>query len=439
MAKFNKFPFTLILVMFLTQQWAAAQTSVGSLLPHKKIITEKKFDGIYSIDFSKDNISVINYPSPETGIADVHLFNTEGEEIWSKKVLRVHRISIAENSGTSIIISNPNFSHQKLNTYYDSSGNKLWEAWIAHPGLTLSNDGKFAITTHVNYEEGSGRFRIFDGITGKELSSSIPRGYVHFFAKFIDIRKIVILLQHFNSVRNKQRKDISLFDLEKYTPEERSKMLFDSTPGFITTAEPMQFIIYDIPDQKILIQKELFSINGNPIWSTADDINLIKISQDQKSVFLTVYSQKMDNTPEFRTHSLIQVSMEGKINWEISSLGRIKDVGTIDENKLIVLGLPKNIFLIDALKGEQVWRYKHNKRGTDIIKFLSVSNNKLLLQTTHSSGLKLPNIFLIDIESGKSALNSDYNENQLILGVTPYNAIIFDNANSKLKFLKSEK
>lgn len=194
MGNIKKFTFTVGFALILTQQWATAQTSVESLISHKKLISEKKIEGIYSIKFFKNNVSVINYPSYETGIADVHLFNTEGEEIWSKKVIRAGRVSVAENSGASIIISNPNFSHQKLNTYYDSFGSKLWEAWIPYPGLTLSNDGKFAITSHVNYEEGSGHFRIFDSTTGKEISIPIPRGYVHFFAKFIDNEKVAILL-----------------------------------------------------------------------------------------------------------------------------------------------------------------------------------------------------------------------------------------------------
>ena len=191
LSKYIIFTVILNLVTTATGQDFTHPVLRNKIVNNKQVITRN----VYRIFSNESKVATISYTEYPLGIAQVNLFDNNGTKRWEMSIERAKRVSFAKNSDDVIVTSMYNMRDQRINTLYDYSGNKIWENWITDPGLTMSDDGKYGITTEVSGEEGSGSFQVFDLSTGKEIELSIGKNYAYFYAKFLDNDKVIILSQ----------------------------------------------------------------------------------------------------------------------------------------------------------------------------------------------------------------------------------------------------
>jgi len=161
------------------------------LFPNSKLIWEKEFDGkIRDIKVGGENV-VVFWEKDRLDI--ISYLDFDGSILWKKSFKfeqhksgygsgTVRNISISRN-GESVIINFVSTHWDDMGdrahvNSYDKDGNLKWETTVYNPGLALSPNGDYAITTCQSGEEMKGFFRLFDNKTGEELWSDVEKKHI---------------------------------------------------------------------------------------------------------------------------------------------------------------------------------------------------------------------------------------------------------------------
>ncbi|MBL7074227.1 PQQ-binding-like beta-propeller repeat protein [candidate division KSB1 bacterium] len=407
-----------------------AQEILDKLFPGKITIAEKSFNmRIHRIDANNKYVAVVGYPKSESSIADVYLYDINGNKLWQKEIDRVYRVSMAEEYNKVIVVSDWNLKDEQKNACYDAKGNKLWEIWVTAPGLTLSSDGKYGITTKVSGEEWLGHFQVFDIAAGQELKHPIKRNYRHFFAQFLNNRKVVILLQ-----RIIERRDEEILKesrrLRKEGKDKAARELIEKNKSaFEPIRDPLRFIIYDIPTGTVEIEKGLHLQDGRALWVGPDWFGNLAVSENGQ--FIAVAA--VVGTRGATSSCLQLIDKQGSIIWEKDKAGGIYDTEFIGDDRLVVIDW-KNIRLFDVSNGNKLWEYRAEQVGY-AIKEAFVQEGHLFLQNLTISP-QMSRLFLLDLKTGEEIIDKQNLKDVMIVKMDPHRRIILNKSNNKLEFLK---
>lgn len=436
--------FTIVLII--------ATTATGQDFSHpalrNKVVKNKQviMHNVYRIFSDESKVATISYPEKFSGLAQVILFSNDGSKLWEMSIERANRVSFAKNTDDVIVTSMYNMRDERINTLYDYSGNKIWENWITDPGLTMSDDGKYGITTEVSGEEGKGSFQIFDLSTGKEIAISFGKDYQHFYAKFLDNDKVIILSQKVIYTRIlpiESRR--SLFDRvggrkDGETDKEfRARMRRERKkrgPTFKSAYEPLDFRIFDIPSAKVIIHKRLTSVNGDPIWTTSYTENQFLPLKEKQFIILAVNTKPKKARPIPGPHALVKLNLEGEKIWENNQFKYIKSIELIDQNKIIVIEPPSKIHLIDNTTGETIWIHEHHKKVYGKIQYSEVTGDSLIIQTDDASSFTKSSLHILEMATGKEVIEKEYQNNFVVLRSDHTRTLVYDKLKSELLFLK---
>ncbi len=312
-----------------------AESLAKGLFPNAKVIWEREFDGkIQEVQVGGENVVVWDR---------LHLkcLDTMGNIRWEKRFDHgaICKVSLSQN-GDAIIVNVTDWVSDRSRAYsYDRNGKLKWDVVVYNPGLTLSPEGNYAITTHRSIDEDKGYFRVFDNRTGKELWNDHGDRW---FAAFLTDSEVVYLKSPFTS-RGTERCELSLLELKGFT--------------FKWTRD---------------LQKEIGSVN--PVW-VGFGADKLKTSDDGKLIAAVVknFNYKGKWHPQERT--LLLFSRNGDFLWKRndfaklnSTLGGINGfVFSVESEHLIVESFKGTFDLLDALTGQRYWRVKRERfRDVDV-------------------------------------------------------------------------
>ncbi|MBL7073717.1 PQQ-binding-like beta-propeller repeat protein [candidate division KSB1 bacterium] len=380
-----------------------AQEVLKKLFPGKKILAEKSFDQPVSKAFtSSDKIAVLTEARPG-GDGKVTLFDIEGRVLWQKSFNWVGNVSLADESDRIVVAYDYNLRDERRNACFDKEGNKLWEVWVTDPGLTISKDGKYGITTRVSMEEAAGHFQVFDLANGQEILHPTKKDYSCFHACFLDENRVVVLLQK------------AVYDEDKKT----------------ATRKPLTFIIFNIANNKVEVEKEIYSkISGKEIWVSAFDAASVT-ALNKNRITVAAYNLPFEEKIAQYPYTLIMFDSKGNVLWENDSFKIIKNIKLINDNRLIVLG-KKNISLVDVSTGRKLWSYTHTKRGSHRIQEAYIDGNKLVIQT--NVRFEISAIHILDLDTGED-LSEDKNlDDWIIVKSFNNNNVLFNKTANRISF-----
>lgn len=437
-------------------QKTITQKPIRDLFPDKQVIAEVEISNMrfirQSINSTKRYVSVFGYPDPGSSMANVYLYDTDGKLVWEKKINRVKNIVMADESDKVIVFYDiDQYGAKGWNACFDRLGNKLWELRVPVPGITsMSPNGKYGIISVAGEENGD--VKVYDLESGMELEAPIPQGSHGFRAQFIDSERIVVVIQNIDVSRDQE----ALKRAMQMKREGKLKLRVkkgESTTGrgvpntWIKTYHPGLFIIYDIPSQTILTQRELFSPDGHPLYIPWEGGKYISVSPDKKHIALALIKFLDDPSHNKRNLTLIQVDLKGNVEWENDNLPRTQISGLFDLNNGMILvsepphmnDLVRRFHLVNRIDGKTIWRYIVNKQGKDrrgvgIIKNLFIQDNRLVIQTNDK--VFNSRIHIIDIATGEVLQDGEYSNEEILLVTSPYSTIVYNKAKNQLQVLK---
>ena len=438
-----------LLIPTVSEAQTKAQKEIDAFLLQKETVKEHQIEfDIMKIFRSKNGFALLGRVESKRK-SYVTFFDNDGDILWKKDYPYASKVSIFDN-GEKIQINHIttleyNPRHEQLNSIYDRQGNLLWEMMVTSPGLTISGDGRYGITTSVGGDDGGGRFQIFDLETREEMNTPIQGDYGYFRAYFIDNKRVLFLQQRSTSIRNEEAIKKLREEREKHKGEsrdDRRRHRWEIGPKSSTEYHPLLFVVYNIATGNIETRKKLYSKGGEPVTMEFWGSNSTAISEDGQEVIMKVYNNrpqyygKPDNDPA----TLMKLNMRGELIWEIKNFDHMRSIAILSDSKLLVIGIPSNkMYLVDTINGAIEWRYNHNKaRGSMVPVSFYIKNDILYLQTSHISGFTAFDFHVINMKTGKQLSFTLDRKNIIYLNLNPENQMKIDKGSRKLILSQSD-
>lgn len=172
----------------------------------------------------------------------------------------------------------------------------------------------------------------------------------------------------------------------------------------------------------------------------------MSVSADKKHIALALYKFLIPPDKK-RNLTLVQVDLEGNVEWENVDLPRSQIDGLFNlNNGTILVSEPPHIYdlvarfhLVDSTDGKTLWRYIVNrqgrhKRGGVVIRHLFIKNDRLVIQTTND--VLQSTIHIIDIETGSSLQDTEYSSQEILLLNNASVTIIHNMSENQVQFFK---
>ena len=427
----------------LSEAQTKVQKEIDAFLSLKENVKEQQMGSdIKKIFRSKNGFALLGRDEPKRK-SYVTFFDNDGEMLWKKEYPYVWRVSIFDN-GERIQINNIttldyNPRNEQLNTIYDRRGNLLWEMVVTSPGLTISGDGRYGITTSISGADGEGHFQVFDLETRKEMSTPIQGDYKYFRAMFVGNNRVLILKQRVSSTRNEEAIKKLMEERENHKGEsraDRSRHRKEIGPKSTRQYHPLLFVVYNIETGKIETQKDLYSQSGEPITISRWSSSTTTISENGSEVIMAAYNNRPGSSgkPDSNPATLVKINMKGELIWEIKNIDHMRSITILDKTKLLAIGIPSNkMYLVDTIKGIIEWRYDHNKsRGSMVPVSFYIKSDVLYLQTSHINSFTVSNFHAINIKTGKKLPFTSDRKNIIYLNLDPGNQMKIDKGSRKL-------
>lgn len=430
-------------LLLSTVELTHGQKPIREMFPEREVVAEHHIDVIPQsfhnmINANDRFVSIIGRSYTDVDRRPhVYLFDISGPLVWDKWFTAVHRVELAEESDKVIVVYDDKIveidRYEWRNVCFAREGNKLWDIVVPGSGLRMSPDGKYGVTIG-GVGEGSARYlQVYDLDTGTELETPIGRDYHHFRAQFVDSQRIVVLTQKIDFARDQEA-------LKRLREMRRLGQLRRGVPWpntWIKTYYPGLLIIYDIPSQTILTQQELFSSMGEPLYVPHDAEKHISVSSDKEHI-ATVLFKSLGSADQSRKLTLIQLDLEGNVEWDNSNL-RSSDIQGLTEvdDGLILLNEPVRIFhLIDRSNGQTLWTYNPQERESSLIRSAFIEKSQLVLHTFDN--LLNSRIHTLDLTTGSVIENMGILDEEILLINDPGTILVMKKAVKKLEFIKGE-
>lgn len=363
--------------------FAEKQSLDKVLFPNQKKTIRKEIPyKVFSLFHAGNKVVITGSKTGPYGEGELIVYDLDGNKLWEKGGFKnIPHVALAENSDKIIAVYDQNIRGEECNACFDHKGNKLWEKWVTSPGITQSEDGIYGITTMVN-GEGHGKFQVFDLLTGLEIPHTIKKQYNYFFAKFIDNRRVALLLQ-----RQEAQRDTALAlevaeQYHKLRKEGKIKEAFDlirkTKAGWKEPKWTLWFCIYEIPTQSIVIERELTSKNGKTFYTLPFDDNPLR-SNDE--FFIVVgYNLSLNERKTSGPHVIQVLNSHGELLWEKDDFESIKDIRIMGIYLAVLEEMSIRIF--QAKTGEELCYFQSEniQRGRDYIQEAILNQNKIILQ-----------------------------------------------------------
>ncbi|MBN2425180.1 MAG: hypothetical protein JXR46_09840 [Calditrichaceae bacterium] len=228
----------------------------------------------------------------------IKILDSKGKQVFSRNYKGITNLSVSDD-GNRILIPH-NRASQENRPFYeviydsdiiDSTGNTISVIkQYSTPYLKMSENGKYAITTEVGGAEDEGHFQLFNINNNKELTIGIDIEYQFFLADFLGDDEIVIILQPFPKI---------------IRDTETNKIIDQIQNAAI-------LYIYNIPNNKIVIKKELTSNRGNVVWFSFYN-GLLKTSENGNYIALAANDLPVKQKNASNPYCLIVMEKNGDI------------------------------------------------------------------------------------------------------------------------------
>ncbi len=338
--------FALLIGLFVSQFLGVARAEsenlAKDLFPKSKLVWEKVFaDKIVDIQRGGENIVVVERRDDVQHT--VSYMDANGNTLWQKTfeiergkygeyINWLENISISDD-GKYVIVNCKLPWERILVRSYDIKGNLIWESGVMEPGLTISPQGSYAITTRLSGEEAMGHFRVFDNQTGKEIWNDHPERIDSWFATFLNDTEIVYA------------KNIS-YDPK---PTRGVLMLFDAKARSIVW--------------KINLQEE---VKNESIAGVIGGSREVETSNDGKLIAVSGIIHYKDR----RRHAVLMFNNKGNLLWyrdnfvtSPSGYGGIERISFSLNSKELYVKSYNTIDVLDALTGERKKRFSRDTFG----------------------------------------------------------------------------
>ncbi|MCD4691809.1 MAG: hypothetical protein K8R79_02750 [Calditrichales bacterium] len=323
--------------------------NIEKCFPDKQVVWEKKFDFPILEAYSRGDRAIVVIGNKPREIA---ILDNTGKEIMRKTYVGLNRVSISDD-GNRILVSYEKEGYIPGSfivqvDILDELGTKIGEIpKTYYPGLIISKDGKYSITTNVNGPGAPGRFEVFENETGCNIKLPIKYKYQHFYAQFLDKNKVIILLQGIEIIRDKKTKK-----------------------RINSKKKPALFLIYNIYDNKIEVEKEILSINEQPFW-LGIVYNELWVSPDGEHIAISGYNLSWESRSAPSPYTLLMMNKNGEILWEKTFEEEdnvyegIKSAKFIDNENFLAFKFGINqsqLFLFDPNMRKEKWKYNLGPR-----------------------------------------------------------------------------
>jgi hypothetical protein len=322
--------------------------NIEKCFPDKQVVWEKKFDFPILEAYARGDraIFVIGNKPREIAILD----NT-GKEIMRKTYVGLNRVSISDD-GNRILVSYekegyiPGSGTAQVDIL-DGSGSMIGEIpKTTLPGLIISADGKYGITTEICMDS-PGKFEAFEIETGKRLKLPFNHKYQQYFAKYIDVNKVALLLQGAESIRDK-------------ITNKKIKTIY----------KPAVIFIYDLSTNTIEVEREIYTVNGRKFRFHIFH-NALWISPDGEYIGIAGHISPYKDKSIIAAYNLLMLNNKADILWEKTfeeednKYEGIKNAKFVDNGIFLVLkfGIQQSqLFLFDPNMRKEKWKYNLGPR-----------------------------------------------------------------------------
>ena len=422
----------------------------------KNVFSEKKQVGeirhnekVRSVIASSRYIAVLSDPNEVNGIGNVTLYDLNGNKLWNQRI-NAGQISMGKNADRVIVNHSLRYDYLK-SSCYDLEGNKLWEVSTTDPGLTMSDNGKYGITTRIAHDEEGGKFQVFDLSNGNEINIPIEKDYNYFRAKFLNDQEVVVLIQKMIQVRDEEclkevNKRINEYYEESLNEQsddrgekrwDKIKMGYDRRKCIEDKMLPLKLIIYDIPTNTIKVDRELTSENGDSVWVYRYESGIIEVSDDGKH--FTLEACYGEYKPETESTLVYLINDKGIQLWESKNYRKIISMKLIDKKYVILEdwnGRNSIINLISLTQGRRIWSYTYDAGYLGGIQKCLLKNDNIYIQTSYGIHIN-PKYLFMNLKTGQNVADIDKNESLIFIErTTDEMDVLLDRASNQILFLK---
>lgn len=431
-------------IFYLPKAYSQTQTISKILFPNQSAVTETSIPyQSFKVYAAGEKVVVAGQREPE-GQGEVVLYNLRGQELWRKGNFKgIPYISLGENSNKIILITDRNIRDERRNICIDENGNILWEKWVTSPGILQSPDGNYGITYMVSGEEQKGKFQIFDLSRGAEIPHPISPDYSYFYAKFIDTQRVALLLQKVKSQIDtalfEQRKEQfdKLIREKKGNKREIFKLKKEMMRG--VRKEPIRtllFLIYDITTQRVLIQKELVSKNGRSFYVGIHDHGNLSISSNGEYIAIAGANLSWEERKSAYPYVVQILNSKGDLLWERDDFDLITDTRFV-EDKLVILD-GKRIRIFNEKTGRELGNFEVEgiRRGRDVIQEAVLQNNKLIVQCSDITSVRVSTLLSFDLATGRPDTDIRDPKAFVLVWKQGDKGVLLDKRNRSLSFIQ---
>lgn len=390
-----------------------------------------------------DNILIFDGDEPsERNVNEIYIIDKSGNELMSKSYSLASDVSVSQNGDRILIpyislksaLGMPIFNVDVL----DNSGNVIRSFKnVSTDGVKLSKNGKYIITTRIELVDNYGRFEAYDVEKGEKLTINIiKQGNHHFFADFISDNKVVILFQNYQRIK---RDSQDIIRDRKARDRKADKMA--RRPK--TIKMPTRFIIYNLTTGQVELEQEIYSQNGNLVWTSFRDEHTLMVSPDGKYIAIAGYNIPFIQKSASHPYTLLMFNNSGTKLWEIefseenSRYECIRHGVFIDDRELLIYkkSISSKLCLFDIMSGQTKWITPFGENAYGRIKSVTLEKKSDNLLFRVDGKKKLEGIWKFNRKTGE--LKARFKQAYLFNDFSQYPLIIKKNS-TDLEIIEKE-
>ena len=416
--KINYYLFILIFISIMSLQAFADKNPQEELFINRKVKWTTNTNILIkdALVLKGDNILIFDGDEPsERNVNEIYIIDKSGNELMSKSYSLASDVSVSQNGDRILIpyislesaLGMPIFNVDVL----DNSGNVIRSFKnVSTDGVKLSKNGKYFITTRIELVDKYGYFETYDVEKGEKLTINIIKQGNHFFADFISDNKVVIIFQNIQRIK-RDRKDIIRDRKSRDKKADKRAILRDKMDRRPKTIRmPTRFIIYNLTTGQVELEQEIYSQNGNPVWTGFRHEHTLMVSPNGKYIAIAGYNMPFLQKRASCPYTLLMFNNSGIKLWEIefseenSKHEGIEDGIFIDEQELLIYKesiYSSKLYLFDIMSGQIKWITPFGKNAYGKIKSVTLekkSDNLLFKVYGHK---KLDGIWKFNRETGE--------------------------------------
>ena len=394
---------------------------------------------IGAFDTGKDLFWVQTHPTGDREHSSVYCYDYDGNLNWEKQGYFLG-ITASQNSNKVVLIHDWETGDKAIYSCFDESGACIWSKKLYCMDFMINADGKYAITVNQSDDEDAGWFQVFDMQTGNEILSPIdPHSYSFFHALFLHNDQVVLLLQRYESVVDKEKLAIieqKIKELEENRQsltqrafsKEYLELDSESAHTRTTVFSPARLVIYDIPTNSIIAERDLVASNGNALWSESLWQENIQINPTGDLIAMKLHFEplKVAHNPEMLyvvDRNLNELLVENDV-------GRLKSFKFVNNDLLLVNHgrYSKNFSLYDVKRKQKKWMTISDKKGPwGVIRDIHL-NDSLLYFNDYNQMNWISN-WQVNLDTGEITM-CHKNSNLLLNKIVNSSIILNTNSNS---------